>query len=197
MVAPVGQRHKGGLAMTATATLLTAEEYLQLPENGRPTELVRGRVVEMNLPTPRHGQICLKVGRLVGNFVEEQKLGHVVSNDSGILTERDPDTLRGADIAFYSFSRVPPGPMPRGYLKVAPELVFEVRSATDLWKNIIFKVGEYLQAGVTAVCVLDEQTYSAQVFHAEELPRTLTETDELTFPDVLPGFRVVVGRFFA
>jgi Uma2 family endonuclease len=182
--------------MTATATLLTAEEYVRLPDTGRPTELVRGRVVEMNVPAPRHGQICLKVGRLVGNFAEEQKLGHVVSNDSGVLTERDPDTLRGADIAFYSFSRVPPGPMPRGYLKVAPELVFEVRSPTDLWKKVIVKVGEYLQAGVTAVCVLDEQTCTAQVFHAEELPRTLTETDELTFPDILPGLRIVVGRFF-
>ncbi len=182
--------------MTPTATLLTADEYLRSPENGRPTELVRGRVVPMNLPAPRHGQICLKVGRLLGNFAEDNKLGHVVSNDSGILTQHDPDTVRGADIAYYSYARVPPGPFPRGYLTVLPELVFEVRSATDRWNNVIAKVAEYLQAGVTVVCVLDEQTCSAQLFYADELPRTLSERDELTFPDLLPGFRVAVGRFF-
>ena len=63
-------------------------------------------------------------------FCDEHNLGHVVSNDSGVVTERDPDTVRGADVAFYSYGRVPPGPFPRGYLAVAPELVFEVRSPT-------------------------------------------------------------------
>lgn len=37
--------------MATTDTQLTAEEYGRLPENGRPTELVRGRIVEMNVVT--------------------------------------------------------------------------------------------------------------------------------------------------
>src|SRR5271165_6064284 len=41
--------------------LLTAQEYLQLPDRGIPTELVRGRVVERNVPAPRHGEICVNV----------------------------------------------------------------------------------------------------------------------------------------
>src|SRR3954454_11353921 len=144
--------------MTTAAPLLTAEEYLELPDNGRPTELVRGRLIDVNVPTPRHGEICLKVGRLLGNFVEEHGLGRVVSNDSGVLTQRDPDTLRGADVAFYSYTRVPRGPLPRGYLPVPPEVVFEVRSPTDRWPPILAKVAEYLAAGVAFVVVLDGQT---------------------------------------
>src|ERR671927_217932 len=97
---------------TAVEPLLTAEQYARLPDTGVPTELVRGKVVEMNVPTPRHGQICSKVDRLVGNFADEHRLGHVVVNDSGVVTERDPDTVRGADAAFYSYARVPPGPLP-------------------------------------------------------------------------------------
>src|SRR5262249_33348655 len=129
--------------MTTATTLLTAEEYALLPDNGQPTELVRGMVQPMNMPMPRHGQICLKVGRILGSFVEARDLGHVVSNDSGIITERDPDTVRGADIAYYSYGRVPRGPLPRGYLAVPPELVFEVRSPSDAWRDIHHKVGEY------------------------------------------------------
>src|SRR5207249_472230 len=114
----------------AAEKLLTAEEYLRLPDNGQPTELVRGKVVSVNVPTPRHGQICGQVAYLLRRFLEDHDVGHVVCNDSGVLTERDPDTLRGADVAYYSYQRVPRGPLPAGYLPVAPEVVFEVRSPT-------------------------------------------------------------------
>jgi Uma2 family endonuclease len=176
--------------------LLTAAEYLQLPDRGVPTELIRGRVVEMNMPAPRHGQICSKVDRLVGNYADEHHLGHVVINDSGVVTEHDPDTVRGADVAFYSYARVPPGPLPQGYLNVVPELVFEVRSPTDRWRKVLAKALEYLEAGVSVVCILDQVSETVHIYRDEELPRTLHNSDELYLLDVLGEFRVSVQRFF-
>jgi Uma2 family endonuclease len=176
--------------------LLTAEEYLQLPDRGVPTELVRGRVVEMNVPAPRHGQICSKVNRIVGNYADEHGLGHVVTNDSGVRTQHDPDTVRGADVAFYSFSRVPRGKLPSGYLAAVPELVFEVRSPTDRWRRVLAKVLEYFEAGVSVVCVLDQVSETVQVHRDEELPRTLHNSDELHLPEFLGDLRVPVQRFF-
>jgi Uma2 family endonuclease len=181
---------------TAVEPLLTAEQYARLPDTGMPTELVRGKVVEMNVPTPRHGEICATVARLVGNFAAEHGLGRVVVNDSGVVTERDPDTVRGADVAFYSYARVPRGPLPPGYLSVVPELVFEVRSPTDRWSRLLAKVSEYLDAGVGVVCVLDQVSETAQVYRMDEPPRTLHGDDELTFPDLLPGLAIPVRRFF-
>ena len=102
---------------TVAEPFLTAEEYVRLPDRGVPTELIRGKVVARNVPAPRHGQICSKIDRLLGNYADEHDLGHVVVNDSGVLTERNPDTVRGADVAFYSFRRLPRGPgrqRPRG-----------------------------------------------------------------------------------
>ncbi len=183
-------------AQTLSERLLTAEEYWRLPDDGRPTELVRGRVVPVNMPYPRHGEICAQAVYLLRRYLDEHSVGRVVSNDSGVVVERDPDTVRGADVAYFSFQRVPPGPLPRAYLDVVPELIFEVRSPSDRWRDVLTKVGEYLRAGVTVVCVLDETTRRALVFHAEQGPRTLTADEELTFPDVLPEFRVPVGRFF-
>src|SRR6266516_3050406 len=95
---------------TLAEPLCTAEEYARLPDRGVPTELVRGRVVTTNVPPPRHGQVCSKIDRLVGNHADEHGLGHVVVNDSAVVTERGPDTVRGADVAFYSYARVPRGP---------------------------------------------------------------------------------------
>ncbi|HEX4592558.1 MAG TPA: Uma2 family endonuclease [Gemmataceae bacterium] len=184
----------------ATATtaqrLLTAEEYGRLPDDGRRTELVRGEVVEVNMPYPRHGQICFKIARILGNFVEERQLGHVLTNDSGVITERDADTVRGADVAYYSFARVPPGPMPRGqYLSVVPELVFEVRSPGDRWRAVLDKVNEYLKAGVDTVCVVDDPTERAIVFDDDDI-HPLTRDEALEFPKLLPGFSVAVRPLF-
>src|SRR5262249_19661298 len=150
----------------------------------------------MNPPIPRHGQICGKVDRIVGGFADEHELGHVLINDSGVITEHDPDTVRGADIAFYSFGKVPKRPFPRGYLQVMPDLVFEVRSPDDRWKKIQLKVAEYLNAGVSVVCVLDDEPPTAYVYAAEQPVRILNADNELTLPDILPGFSVRVRRFF-
>lgn len=186
--------------VTATAPttqrLLNAAEYAVLTGRGMPTELVRGRVVEMNVPAPRHGEICANITTLINPYVRAQGMGRVVSNDGGILTERDPDTVRGGDVAYYSYVRVPRGPLPAGYLDVVPELVFEVRSPTERWSRLIAKAGEYLEARVTVVCLLDQVSETVQVYRADELPRTLHADDELHLPDILGELRVPVRRFF-
>jgi Uma2 family endonuclease len=183
-------------AAPTTERLLSAAEYAKLPDRGAPTELVRGRVVEMNVPAPRHGEICANITSLINPHVRGKGMGRVVSNDSGILTQRDPDTVRGGDVAYYSYGRVPQGPLPAGYLEVVPELVFEVRSPTDRWARLITKAGEYLEAGVPVVCLLDQVSETVQVYRADELPRTLHADDELHLPDVLGDLRIPVRRFF-
>jgi Uma2 family endonuclease len=182
--------------MATVETLLTADEYWLLPDNGEPSELVRGRIVPMNVPYPRHGEICANVVHLLKLFLDNSPLGHIVSNDSGVVTERGPDTVRGADVAYYSFARAPQGPLPRGYLTAVPELIFEVRSSGDRWVEILAKVTEYLKAGVCVVGVLDEQTHTLTLYRADEAPQELRADDEFTLPDLLPGFRIVVRRFF-
>jgi Uma2 family endonuclease len=189
---------RGGKCPMATAVkLMTAEEYGLLPDLGRPTELVRGRVVTMNMPFPRHGQISANTVHIVMNYLDTNDIGRVVSNDSGVITERDPDTVRGADVGFYSYQRIPRGPFPQHYLSVAPELVFEVRSPGDRWREILAKVAEYLAAGVLRVCVLDQQTETIRVYSPDEPEVKLTRDQELVLPDILPGFAARVERFFA
>lgn len=181
---------------TVAERLLTAEEFRLLPDDGLPKELVRGRVVLMNVPAPRHGYICANVVGLLRPFVVDRQLGRVLCNDAGVVTERDLDTVRGPDIAFYSYARLPRGPFPEGYLGVVPELVFEVRSPTDRWRDVMAKVIEYTDAGVRVVCVLDPRTQTAHVFTAEEQPRVFLADQELTLPEILGEFRAPVRLFF-
>ncbi len=131
------------------------------------------------------------------SFAKERQLGRIITNDSGVITERGPDTVRGMDVAFYSFERVPPGPLPQGYLNVVPDVIFEVRSPSDRWPKIVTKVGEHLNAGIPVVCVADQATESVVVYQAEEVVRTFTAAEELKLPPPLHEWRVRVGTFFA
>jgi Uma2 family endonuclease len=184
------------MSVVVEEVLMTAEEFLRLPPDSRPRELVRGRVVYMNVPAPRHGQICGQVYYLLRRYLEDHPLGHAVCNDSGVRTQQSPDTVRGVDVAFFSYNRVPPGPLPQGYLPVVPELIFEVRSPTDRRGAILTKVGEYLEAGVRIVCVLDQMTERCHIYRSDEDVQVLTAEQELLLSDVLPEFRIVVRRFF-
>lgn len=182
--------------MATAEALMTAKEFGQRPDPGYPEELVRGRIVEMPPPDRRHGFVCGQAYYILRVFVDEHDLGRVMSNDSGVITERGPDTVRGADVCFYSFARLPKGPLATGYGPEVPELVIEVCSSADRWLEIHEKVAEYLRAGVQRVVVLDPKPRTAHVFDADNPPAVLGPEDELVFPGILAGLRVRVGRFF-
>jgi Uma2 family endonuclease len=182
-------------ASPAPVPLLTAEEFAQR-NGGQRVELVKGVVKELPMPFPKHGKICATIARLVGNYVEERDLGHVMTNDSFVKTRTNPDTVRGADVSYYSYERLPKGEVPDGLLPVAPDLVVEVRSPSDGWNEIFIKVGEYLGAAVRVVIVLDAVSQTASVYRQEELQQIFHNSDEVIVPEVLPGFAVAVRRLF-
>jgi Uma2 family endonuclease len=175
--------------------LITAKEFL-LMDDGTPSELVRGRIVTLNVPAPRHGYFCALLVLLLGEFVRLHDLGRIMSNDAGIVTEHDPDSVRGPDVSYYSYKRLPKGPLPEGYLDVVPDAAFEVLSPTDRWKETNAKVAEMLNAGVLVVCVLDPRHESITVWDDEVPPRTLHKGDTLTSPTVLPCFELPIARLF-
>ena len=183
--------------MSTRTRLITADDFLTWPdEPGCRQELIRGEVVTMTLPGGEHGEIALQIAHLILAHVKPLKLGKVYAAETGFIVERDPDTVRGADVAYYSYARLPKGPLPAGYGPEVPELVIEVRSTSDSWRDILVKVGEYLAAGVLKVIVLDPRSRKAHIYSADEEPEVLGPEDELTVPELLGEFQVAVHRFF-
>jgi Uma2 family endonuclease len=175
--------------------LLTAEEFVKLPENGL-RELVRGQIVELPMPGTRHGYVCMNVGRIISTFVRDNDRGRVMSNDTFVLTQRAPDTVRGSDICYFSYDRLPRGPLPVGIADNPPELVFEVKSPSDRWVKVIAKAAEYLDAGVLVVCIVDPEEETLTIYRPDKKPHSLMATDELSLPDILAGFSTPVRKFF-
>jgi Uma2 family endonuclease len=143
-----------------------------------------------------HGVVCNLISRRPGNWVEDRNLGRTVSNDSGIVTRRGPDTLRGADLAYYGFARISKGSHPERYPDVPPEIVIEVRSPSDRWKDIHEKVAEYLGIGVSIVCVIDPELRTAWLYFPDQPDRIVGPEGELTFPESLADFSVPMKSLF-
>jgi Uma2 family endonuclease len=182
---------------TVTQKLIAAEEFARMPDpaDGSQQELVRGVIVSMPPPGGRHGVCCLKLGRRIGAFVDDNKLGTAALIDTGFITERDPDTVRGPDISFWSRDKLPE--VPAGYIEVAADLVVEVVSPGDYYARIQRKVSEYLTKGVRLIWIVDPEDRSVAVFREGQKPRVLGENEILSGDDVLPGFTCRIADIFA
>jgi Uma2 family endonuclease len=181
--------------MSIATRLMTADEYAALPDTGFPTELVRGVLITMNPPRLRHGFVCANVSFLFRTYARQHHCGRVFCNDSGVITERDPDTVRGAAVAYYSYQRLPKGELP-GYSPTPPEVVVEVLSPDDRPGRVAAKVQEYLTIGVSAVVVLDPEIETAHVYHPNQPAEELAAEEELRLDVISPEFRTLVSAFF-
>jgi len=123
---------------------ITASEFERMldPTDGSKLELVRGEVIVMPPPKGRHGIVCQRLGRFLGNYVEPAKLGWVTTNDTGVMLERGPDTVRGPDVAFWSITRQPQ--MPEGYFEIPPDVAIELLLPNDRRPDVREKIKEYL-----------------------------------------------------
>lgn len=180
----------------AADRLLTAAEFAELPEeDAYRVELVRGRLVRAPRPRPLYARLLTLMVRALDEFVETGGLG-VVLTDPGVLLARDPDTVRGPDVAFYSHDRVPDTGYATGFWG-PPDLAVEITSPSNRASDIQEKVTDYLDAGVRLVWVLDPPTRTATSYTADGSARILRSGDALEGDDVLPGFRLPLEAFFA
>jgi Uma2 family endonuclease len=176
------------MSTTTRTKLLTAEEFFLLPDpgDGSQQELVRGEVVTMPPPGGLHGVTCLKTGRRIGNFVEDNDRGTVASNDTGFITERDPDSVRGPDLSYWAKDRLKE--IPVGYIDIAPDLLVEVLSPSNTSKQIRAKLKEYFAKGVRLVWVIAPEDRTLTIYRTPDEGRVLHDTATVTGEDVLPGF---------
>lgn len=177
-------------------TLLTAEAFEARYADGPPCELVRGEVVELMAGGLQHSRITERACYLLGSWARQTGLGRVYTGEIGLVTERGPDTVRGADVAYFSFQRLPAGRDPTGFSRVAPDLVVEVVGKGQGWDAMVEKTAEYVAMGVARVWVLDPDAQTLHVFGGDAAP-TEMEGDAIVTDQVnLPGFTCKVAQFF-
>lgn len=176
-------------------SLLTGEELFASGGGGDRLELVKGKSVPMTPTGYLHGMIESTLAGRLKNFVDQHGSGKVMVGEVGIYTQRDPDTVRAADILFISNRRMEQIKS-KGYLDVAPELIVEIISPGDRWCNIIDKLDEYFSIGVQHVWLVDPRHRQVFVYTSPTDAVRYSGEQIITGGDVLPGFETRVKELF-
>lgn len=184
-------------ALATGSRLMTAEELLQLPRGRWRSELVRGELRQMSPSGHVHGRTALEVGARLWAFVREHRLGVTYAAETGFLLRRDPDTVRAPDVAFVTNATLAARTVsPEGFFPGAPDLAVEVISPSDSYSEVEEKVAEWLDAGTQVVVVLDPRRKVATVYRSGADTTTLAAADQLSLPDLLPGWSLSLEEIF-
>ena len=173
--------------------LLTADEFLQLCERRLVKgELIKGAIQETVSANGEHSEIAAILSSAMVNHVRPLRLGRVSTSDAGVWLERNPDTVREPDVAYFSAETLPLDVKVRGFYEVIPDLVVEIVSPNDRPREIADKVAMWLSHGVRLVWAVYPSARTVAVHTSEGPTLIYTEDDELDGGAVLPDFRCFV-----
>ena len=177
---------------TTTRRIATEEDLRNAPDDGI-YELVDGEI-RASLAGGTQGKTSMALVVLMGPYVKQNRLGHVFGPDTG---HRLPSgNVRCPDVSFVRAGRFPDEVVPIDWVSLPPDLAVEVVSPNDRPRWVLDKVGEYLEAGVRLVWVIDPQARRAIVYRSLVDVREVARDGELEGEDVLPGFRCRLAELF-
>jgi Uma2 family endonuclease len=181
--------------MREVTPLVTAEELPAIvPRDDYRYELVAGRVIRMSPPGWQHGVIVGRLLLLLGAHLQGRNTGVAVP-EVGFKLRTNPDTVRGPDVAFVRYERLPTEKL-RGYWSGAPDLAIEVLSPNDTSRDIDAKVSDYLSAGASEVVVIDPEAETVTRHRPGQQLQVMRPGGELGLDPIVPGFRCAVGDIF-
>jgi Uma2 family endonuclease len=172
--------------------LLTAADLLHVHLPDKQVELVRGVLIVREPPGYHHGEVTARVSYVLSHHARAHDLGRVLAGDPGFHIARDPDTVRGPDVAFVRRERVP-HPAPEAFADFAPDLAVEILSPSDRPGQVLAKVADWLSGGAALVWVIDPARRQAHVYRADGSEAVIPGDGDLLGEDVIPGFVYALG----
>ena len=168
--------------------VVTRDEYARLSTHRR-TELVRGEVVDLTRPKPRHGRVVNNIATDMTDFVRPRGLGQVYGSEIGYVVEDDPDTIRSPDVSFVR-AEVADAHDEDEWYAYAPDLAVEVVSPSNTATHVADKVRMWFAAGGRSVWVVDPDRRAGAIHRADGSVVRVGESDHLRDDAVLPGYAV-------
>ena len=178
--------------MATTPATLSVDEFEKLSwEDGLKRELQDGEVVEM-------GQAKFGHEKVKSNTIMILAVWAFQAGDTDVYSETmyklEAHTGYVPDVSLLRKERaaaMDPGRIAQG----APDLAVEVVSSESA-EYLEAKIEDYLARGSRAVWVLYPEQRVMRVHDQTGSSRLLREGDVVEDPELLPGFRAVVARFF-
>ena len=176
--------------------LVTVEEFMAMPDDGRRVELVRGEVQELAPSFAIAGVVGSNVMWLLDSHVRRHNLGRVFMDGVTFALVPHRHSARSPDIGFIRADRLPPRGFGPGPVRIPPDLAVEVLSPSETRKRLEAKLDDYREAETPLIWVVDPDARTVEVRPLDAPSYTLGEGDALTGAPVLPDFRCAVAELF-
>ena len=180
--------------MATTTQPMTAQELLNMPDDGFRYELVRGELRKMPPAGHVHGEYAMFIGSSLVAHVKANGLGKVYAAETGFQLESDH--VRAPDAAFVRRERAEAVRGTSGFFPGPPDVAVEVISPTDRYTEVEEKVADWLGAGALAVIVIDPRRRTVKVHRSPTDTVLLAEADVLQVDDAIPGWQIPISDIF-
>jgi len=182
------------IGIVATKTLLTVEQFDQLPEEEHDRyELDHGELVEVGSGTYQHNEIRGILEHALRAFLAAHRVGAVIAEQEFRLGE---DTVRKPDVAFIQLEKASQIDKTQSILEVVPDLIAEIVSPNDTAVQLMRKVDQYLAAGSQCVWVVYPAERKVLAHEPNDKLQVLGVGKNLEAPELIPGFTLPVAELF-
>ncbi|HYL74314.1 MAG TPA: Uma2 family endonuclease [Bryobacteraceae bacterium] len=177
--------------MGATTTLVTVQEFLQLPEpDGQSIELIGGELVTMGAGKIPHEVVKKNLIRILALWLAQNSIGELFAETMYHLDEHNALI---PDMSVLFPGRIPPGSTE--WIQGAPEIAIEVVSSETALR-LETKIDLYLAHGGKSVWVVFPDRRLVRIFDATGQARKFEQHQTLEDSSVLPGFSIPVSSLF-
>ncbi|WP_240410536.1 Uma2 family endonuclease [Hymenobacter oligotrophus] len=192
----ISLEHGGILLGGSYLGRMTDDEFFDFCQQHPDLRIERTAHHEILLMSPTGSRSGKRNARLNGQlyswFIQHAELGEIFDSNTGFTL---PDTsILSPDASWVSAAKwnaLTPGQQDK-FAPVCPEFVVELKSKTDVLKDLQAKMHDWLRNGAQLAWLLDPDTETAYIYRpGQPAPETVQGFDnELSGEAVLPGFRL-------
>jgi Uma2 family endonuclease len=169
---------------------VTPEQFDRLCKLNPDLRLEINRDGELIVMPPTGGDTGKRNFKLIvqfGNWVEQNGLGEGFDSSTGYNFTAFGGKNPSPDVSWIERSRLEEVDT-SGLLPVVPDFVIELRSKTDLLKDVRAKMEEYRRVGVRLGWLINPQQQQVEIYRSGRDVEVLESPISLSGEDVLPGF---------
>jgi Uma2 family endonuclease len=179
--------------MGATTTLLTFEEFEQLPDAPGKRELLDGELIELPPPKRRHTITQHRIAHALQPYADSH--GLLVLVEAGFRMGTHRNEWLQPDVSVISREQEERAAADlEGYYEGAPLIAIEVISPGNTAEAVERKLAKYFENGAAEVWVAYSKTRRVWRYEGRKA-QALIEHDVFTSP-LLPGFEMDLSEIF-
>lgn len=146
---PVNFNAIGGLTDEELLDFCTSNDHLRIERDAQ------GNIIIMAPTYSETGEINFNLAMEIGIWNKEHQLGKVYDSSSGFILPNS--AMRSPDVAFILHENLAKlsAEQKKGFYKICPDFVLELRSQTDLLETLQEKMKEFIANGASFGWIID------------------------------------------